>query len=75
MKKLIEIQPGETCIVDCIDINDVPYHQRITALGLMCLDEVTCSRKSHGMIQLSTGQGKTTHFALRQKQCEGIWIR
>jgi len=26
------------------------------------------------MIQLSTGVGKTTHFALRQKQCDGIWI-
>lgn len=75
MRKLTEIQPGETAIVDCIDIKDKPYHNRINRVGLKCEDKVKCIRASYGMKHLAVGQGFTTEFALRNKTCEEIWIR
>lgn len=75
MRKLTEIQPGETAIVDCIDIKDELYHERINRLGLKCEDQVKCIRNGYNMKHLAVGQAFTTEFAIRNSTCEEIWIR
>ena len=75
MKPLSDILPEEIAVVDCINIDDAPYHERINKVGLKCKDKIKCLRKSFGMFHLAVGKGFTTEFALRESTCKKVWIQ
>ena len=75
MRTLNELKPGEIAIVDCINIDDQPYHDRLKGVGLRCLDQIKCLHSMFGMKHLAVGMGFTTEFALREITCKEIWIR
>ena len=74
LSRLADMMPGDSGIIDCIDINDREYHQRIGSMGLKCNQPICVLRKLFGNFHCGVGKCATTELAIRDSDAQQIFV-
>lgn len=71
--RLTEMIPGDRGTIDCVDIKDKDYHNRISCMGLKCNQTICVIRKLFGAYHCGIGNG-TCEMAIRERDAEQIYV-
>jgi Fe2+ transport system protein FeoA len=68
------MMPGDSGIIDCIDINDEDYHRRINSMGLRCDQRICVLRRLFGNLHCAVGKYAQTEMAIRERDALQILV-